>query len=266
MSADGASAKGIVAGYFSVDEFLHYITGININNGASAAPSDPQNSVNVLGGGNTIAHGPVVTLNRHTRLLKPGNHSKGDEYNAQVIQTDTISADLKIVNNTFWSYTKYARPEIFRRQATAVNTLADMMHMMRYNNYKNVEFSLIPNCTGATNNECNPKHSAMLTIASRGDMMTVYSTNAENQAHYGDLYSWMAQGCFGSHDAKIGSWKNRHTMTSYFINGPTNDQQPTFAWGQTANCPLVRQPPNTPITYDFPWVAFELSRQRERGN
>jgi outer membrane receptor protein involved in Fe transport len=85
---------------------LHYITGININNGASATPSDPQNSVNVLGGGNTIAHGPTVTLNRHTRLLMPGNHSKGDEYNAQVIQTDTVSPDFKVVNNTFWSYTK----------------------------------------------------------------------------------------------------------------------------------------------------------------
>ena len=81
-----------------------YQTGIN-NNNAPAAPSDPQNSVNVLGGGNSLALGPVVSINRHSRLLDPNNHSSGREFNAQVVQTDTISPDLKIVNNTFWSYT-----------------------------------------------------------------------------------------------------------------------------------------------------------------
>ena len=82
-----------------------YQTGININNGATAAPSDPQNSVNVLGGGNKLALGPVVSINRHSRLLNPANHSTGREFNAQVIQTDTISPNLRIVNNTYWSYT-----------------------------------------------------------------------------------------------------------------------------------------------------------------
>jgi outer membrane receptor protein involved in Fe transport len=82
-----------------------YITGIN-NNNAPGAPSDAQNSFSVLGGGNTLAIGPTVQLNRHARLLKPGNHSKGNEYNLQAIQTYTASPELKVVNNTFWSYTK----------------------------------------------------------------------------------------------------------------------------------------------------------------
>ena len=82
-----------------------YITGIN-NNNAPGAPSDAQNSTWVLGGGNTLAIGPTVQLNRHARLLKPGNHSKGNEYNLQAIQTYTASPELKVVNNTFWSYTK----------------------------------------------------------------------------------------------------------------------------------------------------------------
>jgi outer membrane receptor protein involved in Fe transport len=81
-----------------------YQTGIN-NNNAPAAPSDAQNSVNVLGGGNSLALGPVVPIDRHDRLLKPGNHSTGREFNAQAIQTDTISDSLKIVNNSFFSYT-----------------------------------------------------------------------------------------------------------------------------------------------------------------
>ena len=93
----------------------NYITGINKNN-APGAPSDAQNSVYVLGNspdaffpgqpGNVIAFGPTVKIDRHARLLKPGDHSKGKEYNAQAIQTYTASPTFKVVNNTFWSYTE----------------------------------------------------------------------------------------------------------------------------------------------------------------
>lgn len=85
-----------------------YTTGININNGATATPSDPQNSKYVAGTTvfqNTIKFGPEVSISRHERLLKPGNHSTGREFNAQAIQTLNESDALKIVNNTFWSYT-----------------------------------------------------------------------------------------------------------------------------------------------------------------
>ncbi|HEY8994541.1 MAG TPA: TonB-dependent receptor [Lacunisphaera sp.] len=82
----------------------NYVTGININN-APGAPSDAQNSTYVLGGGNVMAWGPTVKLNRHERLLKPGDHSKGKEYNLQAVQTYTVDPTLKVVNNTFWSYT-----------------------------------------------------------------------------------------------------------------------------------------------------------------
>ena len=83
-----------------------YVTGININNGATAAPSDPQNSKNVLGGGNTIAWGPTVQLNRHTRLLRPGNQSDGVEYSVQAIQTAKISSELNLKNTSYLSHTK----------------------------------------------------------------------------------------------------------------------------------------------------------------
>jgi outer membrane receptor protein involved in Fe transport len=84
----------------------NYVTGININNGATATPSDAQNSKYVLGGGNTIAWGPTVKINRHLRLLKPGNESNGDEYNLQAIQTAKISPELNLKNTSYWSYTK----------------------------------------------------------------------------------------------------------------------------------------------------------------
>jgi outer membrane receptor protein involved in Fe transport len=83
-----------------------YVTGININNGATAAPSDAQNSKNVLGGGNTIAWGPSVPINRHTRLLRPGNQSDGVEFSVQAIQTAKINSDLNLKNTSYLSHTK----------------------------------------------------------------------------------------------------------------------------------------------------------------
>lgn len=90
-----------------IDSLL-YITGTNVNNGTAATAADPQNAKNVAGTTvfqNTIAFGPAVPISRHNRLLKPGNHSIGREFNAQAIQTFTAGPDLRIVNNTFWSYT-----------------------------------------------------------------------------------------------------------------------------------------------------------------
>lgn len=87
---------------------LQYITGTNVNNGTSASAADPQNATNVAGttvAQNTIAWGPTVSISPHNRLLKPGNHSIGREFNAQAIQTFTVGPDFKVVNNTFWSYT-----------------------------------------------------------------------------------------------------------------------------------------------------------------
>lgn len=82
-----------------------YTTGINVNN-APAGPVDPQNSTFVKDGGNVMAWGPTVEIDRHVRLLAPGDHSKGNEYNLQAIQTYTYDPTFKIVNNTYWSYTK----------------------------------------------------------------------------------------------------------------------------------------------------------------
>jgi len=85
-----------------------YITGTNVNGGTSASAADPQNSKNVAGTTvfqNTIAWGPAVKVSRHMRLLKPGNHSTGREFNAQAIQTFKVGDDFKVVNNSYASYT-----------------------------------------------------------------------------------------------------------------------------------------------------------------
>ncbi|AOS44306.1 Ferripyoverdine receptor precursor [Lacunisphaera limnophila] len=83
-----------------------YTTGININNGSAGSPSDAQNSYHVQAGGNTIAWGPEVKINRHTRLLRPSNDSYGEEFNIQAIQTLKLSAEMKLKNTSFYSHTE----------------------------------------------------------------------------------------------------------------------------------------------------------------
>ena len=80
-----------------------YQTGINMNDGANIY--DPQNSALVKDSGNLMAWGPQVELNRHLRLLKPGDNSNGREYVVQAIQTGKVSDKLTIKNTTIFSFT-----------------------------------------------------------------------------------------------------------------------------------------------------------------
>jgi hypothetical protein len=164
-------------------------------------------------------------------------------------------AALEQQQGSFWSHAKYARAEIFARDAPNVGTLAAMQRIMRYNEYASDPFSRIPNCSGAVRNQCDPKTSAMLSVASRGDLMPTYATAAATTAHYGVLGYNVAGQCFGAVDSKVASWKHRHNLTALAICGPTNDAQPTFAWG--GGC---KRPPTASARYDFPWVMFDIVR------
>ena len=81
-----------------------YQTGININDGPGKV-YDPQNSALVKDSGNIMAWGPEVKLNRHLRLLKPGDNSNGREFTFQAIQTDKVDDKLTIKNTTMFNYT-----------------------------------------------------------------------------------------------------------------------------------------------------------------
>jgi outer membrane receptor protein involved in Fe transport len=80
-----------------------YQTGINMNDGPNVY--DPQNSALVKDTANIMAWGPLVKLNRHLRLLKPGDNSNGREFVLQAIQTGNISDQLTLKNTTIFSYT-----------------------------------------------------------------------------------------------------------------------------------------------------------------
>ena len=192
---------------------LNYITGININNGANAAPSDPQNSVNVLGGGNTIAHGPTVKLNRHARLLMPGNHSKGDEYNAQVIQTDTVSPNFKIVNNTFWSFTRrntlstYYYSEIIDPSAFAENRTEFIFTKSKYT--VNAGLDLRYQKTKAYDDYFY-------------EPVNVWDLTKDH--HYINVYN--SKDFAANHGFPVPGWPGRYAMPGVW-NGDTNDSHAT---------------------------------------
>ena len=162
---------------------------------------------------------------------------------------------------SFWSYNNYARAEIFKRNQQTVRTIEDVQRLMRYNNYTHDPFSQIPNCSGAIDDHCSPSFSSMLSIASRGDLMPVYNTTEENIAHYGPLYQFVAQGCFGAIDSKIASYSNRHTLGARIISGPTSDGVPVFEWG-TNGCSAA---PAGPTVVDFPWIEYDLGEPRRCG-
>lgn len=156
---------------------------------------------------------------------------------------------------TFWSYTKYARPEIFRRNQSGIKDLTGMQSMMRYNDYKIDPYSRIPNCSTCPNQRCSPSNSAMLTISSRGDLNPVDAPGI----CYGPLKHFVSHRDHCATDAKIASWSNFQDgkLTGIAISGPTAAQQPVFAFSNSTFGPA---PQGMPDAWNFPWMEFVLPR------
>lgn len=159
---------------------------------------------------------------------------------------------------SFFSYTNYSRAEIFRRNHTDVVDIDSMKALMRYNNFKHDPLSLISNCKQATNGTCNPKFSAMLAIASRGDL-----NQPGGEAQYGVNYQFLTRRNHCATDTKIAVWSMMmnnsmaNAMTSLIINGPTTDQQPVFQWSTSPfanNAEIIRE--GLPDLYNFSFVAM----------
>jgi outer membrane receptor for monomeric catechols len=82
-----------------------YVPGTNVNNGTTAGPGNLQNALNVTGS-DTVDFGTPVPVDYHETAQGPASHAHGMEYNSQVIQTLGLTPDIKVVNNTMFSYTK----------------------------------------------------------------------------------------------------------------------------------------------------------------
>ena len=133
-----------------------------------------------------------------------------------------ISGNLQMyeADGNFYSYSKYARAEIFARNHSLVKNLDDFKAMMRYNNFKEDPLSRIQDCAAATNGTCNPPYSSFLTIASRGDL-----NPAGGESAYGVNWAHLTLRQHAATDAKIATYKNMmsdaNSMTGVVVNGPT---------------------------------------------
>lgn len=175
-----------------------------------------------------------------------------------------VSGNLEqyVLYGDFYSYTNYSRAEIFRRNHSDVVDLDSMKAMMRYNNFEHDPFSLISNCKDATGGVCDPKYSAMLSIASRGDL-----NPPGGESKYGINYGFLSQRDHCATDTKIAVWsmmmnntEGADVFTGVVINGPTSYQQPVFRWDTSPfynNTNILRA--GLPNVYDFPFAEVSYA-------
>jgi hypothetical protein len=147
-----------------------------------------------------------------------------------------------------FSYTKYARPEIFKRNQTDVRDLTSMRAMMRYNNWQHDTLSWIPECSN-----CTPRGSPWLAISSRGDLVnaTVLPVNPSYAMQF-------MRAPMGGIDSKITSYSMMIQGMGNVICGPTYDQQPVFNFDVAFP---GNRPPGSANIFDFPWSFFNVVGQ-----
>ena len=196
--------------------------------------------------------GEPVTGDITSDLVKNG-YIEGDNiaYFAKTYQV-TLEA-LQCSQGSIFCQTNYSRAEIFKRNATSIETIAHLQKMMRYNDWQNDPLSTIPNCPG-----CNPANNAQLTISNRADLVPL-------EANFAELYdnkyginnpAFLSAGNFGGIDAKMIAFSENtdaNKVVAHVQSGPTHDQQPVFSWSTTKVAGA--RPRGAKDTFDFGWVT-----------
>merc|ERR1712194_687755 len=114
-----------------------------------------------------------------------------------------------------YSYSMNPRAKIFRRDAGKVTTREDLHRFMRYDNWKDDQFSAAG--YGGKSEPRSPENA----IAARNDLIPRNTTVPEQLA---------LRGIHGNTDAKAVGMDDVKNLRFDFVVGPTNDQQPPFAW------------------------------------
>lgn len=152
----------------------------------------------------------------------------------------------------FFSYTKYARAEIFARDQSNVKDLDGMRRIMRSNDWTTDPLSVITNCSN-----CTPANSPMLALSSRADLVPENAVLPSN----GTYAAFFQRGAFGGIDSKITSARMVMEMRATVICGPTHLTQPVFNFSTTS----YARPPGAADVYNFPWVTFVTPTHKPHG-
>eukprot|EP00753_Platysulcus_tardus_P008372 PLAT15929.1.p1 GENE.PLAT15929.1~~PLAT15929.1.p1 ORF type:complete len:572 (+),score=269.22 PLAT15929.1:1758-3473(+) len=159
-----------------------------------------------------------------TRTLALGHWASFNRPFFQSTYTLSGFAAMEASHGVYYSWDMYPRSQLFRRNATRVESTADLQAFMRYNNFETDPLS------GG-----NPWNA----IAARGDLVKQGGANRRAD---------------GSIDAKITSMKMMDAGQVLVQSGPTHDQQPVFEWSNGDwNCSHVGQPNR----WDFGWVTMK---------
>lgn len=181
--------------------------------------------------------GPFSAIRDFTYLL----NSQGffPSYNIPAIESVYIMSGNQQAYEqygNFFSYTKYARAEMFARDAPGVKTLQDVQTIMRWNRWETDPLSSLAaqsNCVG-----CDPVNNPQLVIANRADLVPVNASFGNLSAMVSGFYRGAA---FGAIDTKISSYKMfdlvGKTFGASIIAGPStsNGVLPVFDW---TTCPV----------------------------
>ena len=145
-----------------------------------------------------------------------------------VIDSLIENPDLKSTQD----YDACARAKIFRREQSKVKDISSYKNLIRFNDYKNDEFS-----------EGKPN----LSIAARNDL------NKDNPS------------CYGATDAKFASIKEiktKGTKMVHIIAGPTTNGQAPFIWSDS-KCkdtdPIRFKVIGQVDKYNFSWIDYEIN-------
>ncbi|CAF1458588.1 unnamed protein product [Rotaria magnacalcarata] len=114
-----------------------------------------------------------------------------------------------------YSWKNSSRAKIFERDHVTVVNLTTMIHMMRYNDFKNDPLS---KCN------CTPPYSSELTIAARCDLNPSNGTYPDSP---------LGHRIHGATDAKITNYAMMQNFNLVAIAGPTSDTQPPFVWSES---------------------------------
>lgn len=141
-------------------------------------------------------------------------------------------------DGTFFEHNKTVRYRLFEEHAPLVNSIGTMKTAIRWNNYKESQWS---KC-----GVCSPGHTAMFALAPRGDL------NPKN-GKWGPMKEWIKQRDLVATDGKVTSFKMFQDFKATLISGPTTSNDlPPFVWSTS---PFSRYwHYGQPDKFNFDWI------------
>ncbi|KAF7709810.1 putative phospholipase B-like 2 [Silurus meridionalis] len=148
--------------------------------------------------------------------------------------------DLVKKYGSWFSFNGNPRAQIFQRNESLVTDMESMVHLMRYNNFKNDPLS---KCDG-----CNPAHNGENAISARSDL---------NPANGTYPFGALKQRPHGGTDMKMTSYGLFRQYELLAVSGPTCNQLPAFEWSTSPYSSLMHI--GHPDRWDFPVVHVRWS-------